>query len=589
MEYHAPLKDMDFALRELAGLDDLLALPAFADADADTVTQILSEAANFARDVLAPLNVPGDRTGCRVEDRAVVPPEGFGDAYRQFVENGWPALSASPEFGGLGLPDAVGLAGFEMWNAANMAFSLCPMLTGGAANAIRVHGTEALKATYLPKLVSGEWSGTMVLTEPHAGSDLAAINTKAIPDGDTYRIVGTKIYITWGDHPMAENTIHLVLARVEGAAEGIRGISMFLVPKFLVNDDGSIGDRNDVYPASIEHKLGIHGSPTCVMSFGDTDGAIGYLVGEEGRGMSNMFTMMNQARLEVGVQGLAISERAYQLARSYALERVQGVAPGHEGRVTIIKHADVRRQLLLMKSQIEAMRGAAYSMGARIDASHHAVDEEAREAAGSRAELMTPIIKGWLTEAAQEITSIGVQIHGGMGFVEETGAAQHMRDARILPIYEGTTGIQAADLVGRKILRDEGREIRSMIAEMRQTADAMDQQPGLTSMRQAFIESVGRLESAVDWLVANSPTNPDLPGAASVNVLMLAGTVLGGWQMAKSALVASQDSRYDEAFREAKLCTTRFYMETVLPRSAAYAEAAMAGPDSIMQIPEDQF
>ena len=589
MEYHAPLKDMDFALRELADLDDLLALPAFADVDADTVEQVLNEAGNFARDVLAPLNVPGDQAGCRVEDRAVVPPDGFSDAYGQFVENGWPALSASPEYGGLGLPDAVGLAGFEMWNAANMAFSLCPMLTGGAANAIRIHGTEEMKTKYLPKLISGEWSGTMVLTEPQAGSDLAAITTKAVPEGEHYRIYGTKIYITWGDHPMADNTIHLVLARVEGAEAGIRGISMFLIPKFLVNDDGSIGERNDVYPASVEHKLGIHGSPTCVMSFGDDDGAIGYLVGEEGRGMANMFTMMNQARLEVGVQGLAISERAYQLARAYAQDRVQGMAPGHEGRVTIIKHADVRRQLLMMKSQIEAMRGAAYVMGARIDASHHAAEESARAAAASRVELMTPIIKGWLTEVAQEITSIGVQIHGGMGFVEETGAAQHMRDARILPIYEGTTGIQAADLAGRKILRDEGREIRLMIAEMQETVGAMQGRDGLDSLRKAFAESVASLESAVDWLVSTAMSDPNVPGAASVNLLMLAGTVLGGWQMAKSALACGDDGRYDEAFREAKLATAEFYGQYVLPRAAAYASAAMAGPDSIMRIPEDQF
>ena len=589
MEYHAPLKDMNFALRELADLEDLLAMDSFADVDADIVGQVLDEAATFAGDVLAPLNVPGDRAGCHVKDRAVVVPDGFGDAYAQFVENGWPAISASPEFGGMGLPDAVGLAAFEMWNSANMAFSLCPMLTGGAANAIRIHGTDDMKATYLPKLVSGEWTGTMVLTEPHAGSDLAAISTKAIPEGDHYRIHGTKIYITWGDHPMAENTIHLVLARIEGAPEGIRGISMFLIPKFLVDDDGSIGERNDVYPASVEHKLGIHSSPTCVMSFGDTEGAIGYLVGEEGRGMANMFTMMNQARLEVGVQGLAISERAYQLARSYAMERVQGNAPGHEGRVTIIKHADVRRQLMMMKSQIEAMRGAAYAMGAKIDAAHHAADDDARQTAAGRVELMTPIIKGWLTETAQEITSIGVQVHGGMGFVEETGAAQHLRDARILPIYEGTTGIQAADLAGRKILRDEGREIRAMIAEMRATHEGMSGVDTLAGLRESFAAAVSHLESAVDWLVTNAPSDPDVPGAASVNLLMLAGTVLGGWQMAKSALACAGDSAYDQAFADAKIATARFYGQYVLPRSAAYAAASMAGPDQLMAIPEEQF
>jgi len=581
-EYAAPLKDMRFALRELAALRDLLAMPAFEAIDEDTVQQILDEAANFARDIIAPLNIPGDRAGCRVVDGKVEVADGFSDAYRQFVDNGWPSLSGSPEFGGMGLPHTVGLAAFEMWNSANMSFALCPMLTGAAVSALQAHATEELKTVYLPKLVSGEWSGTMVLTEPQAGSDLAAVTTKAVPDGDRYRLFGTKIYITWGDHEMAGNTIHLVLARLEDAPDGIRGISMFLVPKYLVNEDGMPGDRNDVFAASVEHKLGIHASPTCVMTFGESDGAIGYLVGEENRGMANMFTMMNQARLEVGVQGLSLSERAYQLAGGYARERVQGTAPGHEGRVAIIEHADVRRMLLLMKSQIEAMRGAAYSMCADVDRSLHAADPDERERAAARAALLTPVVKGWLSETAQELTSLGVQVHGGMGFVEETGAAQHLRDARILPIYEGTTGIQAADFVGRKLLGDEGRAMKSLIVDMRDTARALDGD-GLQSIRAALLEGTKLLEDAVDWLISEAAEDPALPGTASVNLLMGTGIVLGTWHMARSALaVSGGHDDFDQAFCDGKLKTARFYAEHVSPRVITYLRAAMAGSDSVM-------
>ena len=586
-DYDPPVKDIQFAL-QLAGLDDVLSLDAYAGIDRDMIEQVVTEGGNFARDVLATCNVAGDREGCRVVDKSVQVPEAFPDAYQQFVANGWPALSAPAEHGGMGLPDIVGLAGFEMWNTANMAFALCPMLTGAAANALRAHGSDTLRETYLGRLVSGEWTGTMVLTEPQAGSDLAAITTRAVPEGDHYRLYGTKIYITWGDHPMAENIVHLVLARIEGAPDGIRGISMFLVPKFHVNDDGSIGERNDVYATSVEHKLGIHGSPTCVLNFGDTDGAVGYLVGDENRGMANMFTMMNQARLEVGMQGLAISERAYQLARSYALDRVQGVAPGHEGRVTIVKHADVRRKLLLMKSQIEAMRIAALSMGAEIDRSHYAAGTEDRERAASRVALLTPIIKGWLTETAQELTSLGIQVHGGMGFVEETGAAQYFRDARILPIYEGTTGIQGADLVGRKVLGDEGREIYSMIAEMRETVGLLAD-AGAEEMSTTLADAVERLDSTVGWLIETAPGDPDAPGAASVNLLLLAGVVIGGWQMGRAYLASVQNEEWDAEFRAAKSQTAKFYCSHVLPRSHGYAQAAIAGTDVVMSMTESQF
>ncbi len=588
-DYQAPLKDMRFALQELAGLRDLLALPAFGNIDEDTALQVLEEAGNFSRDIIAPLNVPGDRAGCRVVDRQVELANGFADAYRQFVENGWPSLSGSPEYGGMGLPHTVGLAAFEMWNSANMAFALCPMLTNGAVSALSAHATQALKQTYLPKMVSGQWSGTMVLTEPHAGSDLAALTTRAVRDGDRYRLFGTKIFITWGDHPMAENTIHLVLARLEDAPDGIRGISMFLVPKYLVNEDGSLGERNDVFPASVEHKLGIHASPTCVMNFGEAQGAIAYLVGEENRGMANMFTMMNQARLEVGVQGLALIERAYQLARSHALDRVQGTAPGHEGRVTIVHHADVRRMLLLMKSHVEAMRGAAYAMCADVDRSLHASDPAERERAAARAALLTPVVKGWLSEAAQELTSLGIQVHGGMGFVEETGAAQHLRDARILPIYEGTTGIQAADFVGRKILGDEGRAMKSLIADMRQTVAELDG-ADLDVIQAALREGTGLLENGVDWLLDNAVDDPDLPGAASVNLLMAAGIVLGTWHMARSALaVAGGHEEFDAAFCESKLVSARFFAEQVSPRAIAFVRAAMSGTASVMALDSDRF
>jgi alkylation response protein AidB-like acyl-CoA dehydrogenase len=589
-DYNAPLKDMRFVLHEIAGLNRILSLDTYSDVDGDTVDQVLEEAGNFARDVLAPLNVPGDRQGCQVEDRAVKVADGFEDVYRQFVDNGWQTLPASPEYGGMGLPDAVAVATFEMWQSANMAFSLCPMLTSGAITAIAAHGSEKIRQAYLPKLVSGEWSGTMVLTEPQAGSDLAAITTKAVPEGDHYRITGTKIYITWGDHPMAENIVHLVLARLEGAPEGIRGISMFLVPKYLVGDDGSPGARNDVYATSVEHKLGIHASPTCVMNFGDGEGAIGYLVGEENKGLANMFTMMNHARLEVGVQGLAIGERAYQLARAYALDRVQGRAPGEKGRVTIVHHPDVRRMLMLMKSQIEAMRAAAYVTGALLDLDLHGDDDAERDAASARLALLTPVIKGWLTEVAQEITSLGIQVHGGMGYVEETGAAQHYRDARILTIYEGTTGIQANDFVGRKILADEGKAIRSLIGDLRATGELLGGSGSLADLRPALDGATDALETAVDWVIAAAPYDPEAPGAVAVNLLMLAGTVVGGWQMARSALAAEAAAdAYDVAFLDAKLKTARFYFAHVLPRAQAFGHAATAGVESVMKMPEAQF
>jgi len=588
-DYTPPLKDMRFALQELAGLDDILQLEQFSEFDAETIDQVLEEAGKFAKDVLTPLNITGDQEGCRVENRAVVVADGFADAYQQFVENGWQSLTASAEFGGMGLPEVAGTAAVEMWHSANLAFALCPLLTAGAVAALESHASDDLKDRLLPDLVSGEWAGTMNLTEPQAGSDLAAVNTKAIPEGDHYRIMGTKTFITWGDNPMSSNIIHLVLARLPDAPAGVRGISMFAVPKFLINSDGSPGEENDVYPASTEHKLGIHASPTCVMNFGENGGAVGYLVGDSNRGLVCMFTMMNHARLDVGIQGISLGERAYQLAKSFALERIQGTAPGEKGSVTIIHHPDVRRMLMIMRAQTEAMRAAAYVTAAQMDLENHSATEEDRSAAGARMALLTPIIKGWLSEVAQEVTSLGIQIHGGAGFVEETGAAQFMRDARILPIYEGTTGIQANDLVGRKILGDEGRAIRELIVDMRAVASSLGQVGDLQNMQQALIAAIDDLEAAVDWLIDHAPDDPNVPGAAAVNLLMLAGTVLGGWQMARAALLVIDGSTVDAKFGQSKLITAKFYCEHILPRSSGYSRAAMSGSESIMAMPEDLF
>ena len=468
IDYSAPLSDMRFAIRELAGLSEILELKAFADVSGDVVDQVLDEAARFASEVWAPLNRVGDTTGVSVEGGAVTLPPGFKEAYQQFVEAGWQSLEIPAEHGGMGFPSLVSAATFEMLQSANLALTLCPMLTSGAAHAIEAHADEALKALYLPKLVSGEWTGTMCLTEPQAGSDLAAVTARAVADGDGYRITGTKIYITWGDHEFPGNVVHLVLARLADAPEGVRGISMFLVPKFLPGADGEPGERNDVRTVSTEHKLGIHGSPTCVMNFGDGEGAVGYLVGEANNGLACMFTMMNHARQSVGIQGLAISDRAYQQASKYARDRVQGRAPGVEGRAAIIHHADVRRMLMVMRSQIEAMRALVCVCAASVDLASHAEDSAVQKAAELRMALLTPVVKGWLTETSQELTSLGIQIHGGMGYVEETGAAQHYRDARILTIYEGTSGIQAGDLAGRKILRDGGAAFDELVAELRE-------------------------------------------------------------------------------------------------------------------------
>ena len=586
--YAAPTRDMRFVLNELAGLPDVNQLPGFEEATAETVDAVLEEAGKFAAEVLAPLNRPGDIAGAKFNDAGVMPPEGFKDAYRAFVDSGWASLPFEPEFGGQGLPELVAAATNEIWQSANMGFALCPMLTEGCAVALGIHGSHDMKAIFLPKLVSGEWTGTMNLTEPQAGSDLAEIRTRAVPNGDTYLISGRKIFITWGDHDFTDNILHLVLARLPDAPPGIKGISLFLVPKYMVNADGSTGRRNDVQPVSIEHKLGIHSSPTCVMSYGDNGGAHGYLVGAEHDGIACMFTMMNHARLSVGIQGLSISERAYQQALAYAKEREQGRKPGQSGRARIIQHADVRRMLMLMKSGCEAMRAVAYVTATSLDHMNRSPDSGNHS---ERFALLTPVVKGWSTELAQEITSLGVQVHGGMGYIEETGAAQHFRDARITSIYEGTNGIQAQDLVGRKIIRDDGKAIRELIGEIRQTtADLSDADAGQAVIKRALDDATGTLAQATDWLLSNYRDDPDAPGSAAINYLMLMGYVCGGWQMARAAMIAAQKSASSgDEFYRSKIVTARFYAEHYLPRTAGHFSAIRAGSGTIMALDEGQF
>jgi 3-(methylthio)propanoyl-CoA dehydrogenase len=593
--YRAPLRDMQFVINELAGLKSLAALPGYEEVTPELAEAVLDEAARLAGDVLAPLNKPGDERGASLTKDGVAAADGFAAAYRRFVDNGWNGLGGDPEFGGQGLPGLLAAAAVEMWNSANMSFALCPLLTAGAMAAVKAHASDELKTRFLPKLVSGEWSGTMNLTEPQAGSDLSAIRSKAIPEGDHYRISGQKIFITWGDHDMVENIVHLVLARLPDAPEDTRGISLFLVPKFLVAPDGSLAGRNDVECASIEHKLGIHASPTCVMSFGEKEGAIGYLVGRENEGLPHMFTMMNEARQKVGLQGLAIAERAYQAARDYAKERVQGRPVGQRSgdRVTIIHHPDVRRMLLTMKSQIEAMRAFGYVLAADIDLAHRHPDAAERQRRQERVDLLTPVLKGWCTELGVEIASLGIQVHGGMGFIEETGAAQHLRDARIAPIYEGTTGIQAGDLVGRKLPADDGRAMAALIGETRAVEAQLGGSDNLDfpAIRENLATGIEGLEQATQWMLQTIGRDPDAALGASVNYMMLAGYVCGGWQMARAALVARArlNAGDDEGFCRAKIATARFYAEQILPKANALLTAVKSGASTAFMLEEEQF
>ncbi len=595
-EYAAPLRDMKFVIKELAGLDAIASLPGCEEVTPDLVDAVLEEAGKFAAGVLSPLNQPGDQTGCKLQDGVVTTAPGFKEAYRQFVAAGWTGLNGSTEWGGQGLPHLVSAAVSEMWNAANVSFCLCPMLTSGVVNAVLRHGSSAQQQAYLRKLVTGEWTGTMNLTEPQAGSDLSAVRTRAVPEGDHYRLYGTKIFITWGEHDMVDNILHLVLARTPDAPEGVKGISLFVVPKFLINSDGSLGARNDVKCVSIEHKLGIHGSPTCVLAYGDKDGAIGYMVGEENRGLEYMFTMMNFARLEVGIEGVAIAERAYQRALGYAKERVQGRPIGVRGgeRVTIMHHPDVRRMLMIMKAQTEAMRALAAAASAALDQAHLHADRNERLKHQAVFDLLTPVVKGWCTEQSIELASLGVQVHGGMGYVEETGAAQHLRDARITSIYEGTTGIQANDLIGRKLAAEKGMTAKALIAEMR----AFDKDlagythPALAVIRRALADGVAALDEATDWLLETYPYNALAAGAGAVPYLKLWGTVAGGWQMARAAHIAKtrlDAGAADFDFYRAKIGTARFYAEHILPQAQAYKAAIVNGSSSVLALEDAQF
>ena len=591
-EYQAPLKDIRFVMQDLAGLDHIVSLPGYEEATPDVVDAILEEAAKFAGGVLSPLNQVGDRDGARWKDTVVTTPAGFKEAYRQFVDNGWNALGCDPDFGGQGLPRLLSTAVSEMWKASNHAFSLCPMLTQGAIEALMIAGSDEQKAAYLPNLVSGEWAGTMNLTEPSAGSDLAAVRSRAEPVGDgTYRIFGQKIFITYGEHDMTENIVHLVLARTPDAPEGVKGISLFVVSKFVLTADGKLGERNDVYCVSIEHKLGIHGSPTAVLAFGDHGGAIGTLVGEENRGLEYMFIMMNAARFNVGLEGLGDAERAYQRAVGYARDRVQGGEVGVRGgpKVAIIRHPDVRRMLMSMRARIEAMRALAYVTAAALDNAHQNPDGAARAQAHAFADLMIPVVKGWSTESSIDIASLGVQVHGGMGYVEETGAAQHLRDARITTIYEGTTAIQANDLIGRKIAREQGATINAVIREMRTAAAGLDGDLAMIGGRQ--LAAVDALERAVFWIVANFASDPKAVHAGAVPFLHLFGTVAGGWQMGRAAVIARARiaAGDDDPFWSAKLATTRFFADHCLTQAAGLAESIIGGAPGALEMADDSF
>jgi len=581
-EYAAPLAEMRFALDVAAGLPELARLPGLEQATPDTADAVLEQAGRLAGGMLSPLNVIGDREGSRLENGIVRTPPGFKDGYRAYVEGGWNALGFPPEIGGQGLPHALAIAVTEMWNSANMGWALCPLLTYAAVEAIAAHGTAEQKRLYLAKLVSGEWSGTMNLTEPQAGSDVGALRTRAVREGDRYRITGQKIFITYGEHDFAPNIVHMVLARLPDAPPGTRGLSLFLVPKFLVKDDGSLGARNDVRAVSLEHKLGIHASPTCVMAYGDNGGAEGWLVGEENRGMECMFTMMNHARLQVGMQGLAIAERAYQQARDFARTRIQGrpVTARESGPVPIAHHPDVRRMLLSMRTQIAAMRALVYYTAAAIDRARHHPDATARGDFQRRADLLIPVVKAWCTDRGVAVASTGIQVHGGMGFIEETGAAQHLRDARIAPIYEGTNGIQANDLLGRKLLRDGGAAMAALIAEMRADALRLEAAGDVpAALRAPLGAGIDALEQANRWLIAHE-VDQALGLAGAVPYLELVGTVAGGWMLAREAVDATRRlgaHEGDAGFLRAKLATARFYGEHFLAVAPALLPAIMGG------------
>jgi 3-(methylsulfanyl)propanoyl-CoA dehydrogenase len=588
--YTAPLKDMRFVLTELAGLAEVAKLPGYEEASPDTVDAILEQASKFASQVLDPINYSGDREGSKWTAGEVRTPKGFRDAYRGFCDGGWNALPFEAEWGGQGLPRLVSTPVQEMWKSSNMSFSLCPLLTQGAIEALLLRGSDELKQAYVPKMVEGKWAGTMNLTEPQAGSDLSLVRTKAERAGGHYLISGQKIFITYGEHDLTENIVHLVLARTPEAPEGTKGISLFIVPKFIPDKDGAPGERNGARCASIEHKLGIHASPTAVMVY---DKAVGHLVGEENRGLETMFIMMNAARFAVGLEGVAIAERAFQRALAFAKERLQGRDLVEGGKaVPIIRHPDVRRMLMLMKSQTEAMRALAYTTAASLDFSQKLPNEKDRKRHQAFVDLMIPVVKGWCTETGIEIASLGVQVHGGMGFVEETGAAQYLRDARITTIYEGTTGIQAMDLVGRKIAREGGATAKEWLSQLKKLDAelARSGNPDVQSIRSHLSKGAQAVADCVDFIV--NAKDPRAAFAGAVPFLKLMGIVAGGWQMARSALVCERKLAAREpgaSFHQAKLATARFYGDHVLVQAGALRDTVVSGAAGVMALTEDQW
>ena len=597
-EYAAPLKDMQFVLKKVVGLAEVNTLPGWEDLTEDVVDAILEEAGKLAAGVLSPLNASGDRAGAQWKDGVVTTPKGFKEAYWQYVRAGWGNILSPTEFGGQGLPHMVATPVEEMWGAANLAFKLCPMLTQGAIEAIHQVGSDDLRKRFLPKMVTGEWTGTMNLTEPQAGSDLSQVRTKATPQADgSFRLKGQKIFITYGEHDYTENIVHLVLGRMEGAPEGVKGISLFVVPKFIPKADGSPGERNDVKCVSIEHKLGIHASPTAVMAYGEKEGATGFLVGEANRGLEYMFIMMNAARLSVGLEGVAVAERAYQRALAWSKERLQGRPAGGQGpkgspqqaAAPIIQHPDVKRMLLTMKSTTEAMRALAYWTSAILDRAKHHPDEAERRRCQARVDLLIPVVKGWSTENGIDVASLGIQVHGGMGFIEETGAAQHLRDARITTIYEGTTGIQANDLVGRKVGREQGRTALALIEEMERTAEDLGtvKNVHLGAIADRFSAAIPRLREATDWIVETYGANPAAVAAGAVYYLKLMGITLGGWMMARAACIAARElesGEGDAAFLRGKVLTARFYGDHILPQAISLSAAVMRGAESVLAV-----
>jgi acyl-CoA dehydrogenase len=593
-EYRAPVNEMRFVMDELAGFKELAQMPGFEEATPDLADAILEEAAKLAGEVLSPLNRVGDKQGCKLTPNGVTTPDGWKEAYKQYCDAGWNGITCPTDFGGQGLPDTLGIAVKEMVCSANMAFSLGPLLTTGAVEALLTCASDELKAVYLEKMVSGEWTGTMNLTEPQAGSDLALIRSRAEPQADgSYKVFGQKIFITYGDHDMTDNIVHLVLARLPDAPVGVKGISMFLVPKFMVNADGSLGERNDAYCVSLEHKLGIHASPTCVMAYGDNGGAIGYLLGQPNRGLEYMFIMMNEARLGVGLQGIAIGERAYQQALEFSRERKQGRdALTGEALVTIDKHPDIRRMLMLMKSRVEACRAMAYYTSGLLDRAHVLEDAEEKKRNLFLAEFMIPIVKGGGTEMGIEVTSLGIQIYGGMGFIEETGAAQHWRDSRITTIYEGTTGIQANDLLFRKLMRDQGATAKVVFGEVFATAKALgaSNRPELQAIGQRLGVALKAWTDATEYLAADAKNGLAGPLTAAVPYLHLAVTVCGGWFMGKAALVAAgylDKAEGDQNFYRAKIATARFYADQMLPLATSYGETVRAGSAALAGVSDE--